>query len=648
MRCARLRITFFGRNILSHLNSLQAAMQEQVFINSLGIFLPNEPVCNDRMEDHLGMVGGRPSKLRRRILKQNGIHTRYYALNNLGETTHWNFQLASEAVRNALSHSELGPDQIQFLAAATSQSDLLAPGFASLVHGDLDLPSCEIASFQSICAGGVMALQSAFHGIASGQRNNSIVCASEFTSRFFRGSLFEEANGSIKKRGSTFDSEFLRWMLSDGAGAAILENRPNRNGLSLEIEWIDLMSYANQFDVCMYSGANKIDDGSMEKSWFDYPSFSAAAKDGAILLKQDVRILDNVVKLGVKRYFELIDAGRFDPAEIDWLVCHYSSHVFRGMIAELLEKGGGMIPEERWFTNLYSKGNTGAASILIMLEELFTNGSLKPGQKILCMVPESGRFIVSFMLLTVVGQNPKERKPASMDKEKTASGESETVGDLSQTLVRQLTSVWVDFESRLNQVPIIDKLNRGKWRVEDYRMLLLNLRQQVVEGGRWIARAASNIDYDGFDLRSLFIGHANDEHRDFKMLEKDYVSVGGSLEDIQQAEKNIGSEAFSAWMFHRAGQPNPFDLLGAMFIIEGLGQRMANRWGEQIQEQLDLPADQVSFLLYHGSNDEDHLEKFHRAIGSGLLTEKVAADIVKSAKVTARLYILQLEEIGNY
>jgi 3-oxoacyl-[acyl-carrier-protein] synthase-3 len=214
-------------------------------------------------------------------------------------------------------------------------------------------------------------------------------------------------------------------------------------------------------------------------------------------------------------------------------------------------------------------------------------------------------------------------------------------------LIRQLSNVWIDFETGLNQVPIVDKINRGKLRIEDYKLLLLNLRQQVSEGARWIARAASNITIEAFDLRSTFIRHAAEEHRDFQMIERDYVSVGGNLEEILSAEKNIGSEALSAWMFHRASQENPFDLLGAMFIIEGLGMRLAQKWGKKICEQLELKPEQVSFLLYHGANDENHMERFERAVSSGLLTEKIAARIVKTAKVTARLYKLQLEELGN-
>ncbi len=625
-------------------------MNQPVFINALGKFLPGSPVSNDEMEDYLGYVGGKPSRLKSRILKQNGIKTRYYAIDREGKVMFRDFELAANAVRDALQRSEISLKEIEYLATATSQSDLLAPGFASLVHGDLKIPSCEIASLHGICASGMMALKTAYLQIAQGEKQNAAVSASEFTSRFFRKGLFEETRVFQETGRVSFDSEFLRWMLSDGAGAAILENRPNANGLSLRIEWVDVISYADRFDVCMYAGANKLEDKTLGRSWYDYASFAEAARDGAILLKQDIELLENVVVLGAKRYFELLEARQFKASDVDWLLCHYSSHIFRGKIIELITKGGAMIPEERWFTNLYTRGNTGAASVFLMLEELFNEGNLKPGQKILCMVPESGRFVISYAMFTVVAPQPSGQysTASEADIQKT-----EPADDLLPTdepvalLTRKLAEVWVDFETGLNNVPVIDKLNRGKLRVEDYQLLLLNLRQQVMEGARWISRAASNITIEAFELRSMFIGHAADEHRDYQMIERDYLAVGGTMEAITAYEKNIGSEALSAWMFHRASLENPFDLFGAMFIIEGLGNRLAKRWGTKIKEQLNLKNEQVSFLLYHGVNDASHVEKLERAMNSGLLTEKLVTRIVKTAKVTARLYALQLEELGN-
>ena len=192
------------------------------------------------------------------------------------------------------------------------------------------------------------------------------------------------------------------------------------------------------------------------------------------------------------------------------------------------------------------------------------------------------------------------------------------------------------------------KLYDGRFTMEDYQVLLFNLRQQVIDGSRWIARAASSITPDYFPIRSAFIAHTSDEHRDFEMLERNYATAGGNLDDIRSGQKNVGSEALSSYILQKASQENPFELIGAMFIIEGLGQRIARQWGERIQGLLGLEKEAVSFFLYHSESDVKHFQRLDLAIAAGILTTKLVTDIVKCAKVTARLYALQLEEVGNF
>lgn len=167
---------------------------------------------------------------------------------------------------------------------------------------------------------------------------------------------------------------------------------------SLKIDWVDLKSFANDFPLCMYVGKTNADD---EKSWLDYDNYEAAVKAGALNLKQDIRKLDQVIQNGVTHLFELIDAGKVDPKKIDWLCCHYSSEIFVQPIRDLLAKGGVVIDDEKWFSNLTTKGNTGSASIFIMVDELFKSGRLKSGDTILCMVPESGQSITAYMQFKV-------------------------------------------------------------------------------------------------------------------------------------------------------------------------------------------------------------------------------------------------------
>ncbi|UBF23676.1 beta-ketoacyl-ACP synthase III [Kovacikia minuta CCNUW1] len=683
-----------------------------VFINSIGKFLPGDPISNDQMEDYLGKVNGRPSKVKNRILKSNGIQQRYYALDQNQQTTYLNSQMAAYAIRDALAWLDLEPAAIDLLCAGTSWADLLVPGFASMVHGELpELSPIEIVSNQGVCCAGVAALKYAFSQVKLGEKRAAIAVAAEQPSRLFTHTHFEAETAIQAGKPLSFDSEFLRWMLSDGAGAFLVQDHPNSSGISLKIEWIELISHANAYPVCMYAGT---EDETAQKSWMDYPSYAAAAAAGAINLRQNIRLLDNVVRLGVEGWLKLIELGRVRPDEIDWLLCHYSSHFFRGQIIELLDKAGCMIPEEKWFTNLYTRGNTGCASIYLMLEELFHSGKLQPGQKIFCFVPESGRFTTAYMMLTVVaggrcqvtgvreaegrgqraeGAGARSQESGARSQESGDGGGGEDTetrrhgdtgnsiqnskfkiqnslstqhsalstqhSDLTQNssptphtphptpevayLLRHLALVWLEFERKLRSVPIVRKLHRGELTLEDYKALLRNLRPQVVEGARWIARAASNMT--DVRLRSTFIGHAQDEHRDYQMLERNYVAVGGLLEEIVNAEKNIGSEALSAYIFHQASRENPVDLIGSMFIIEGMGNNLAAKWAEQIKATLHLKDDQVSFLAYHGANDESHIGKLNALINAEWMTMEIAQRIVKTAQVTARLYLLQLEEI---
>lgn len=614
----------------------------EVYITSAGVFLPNNPIHNDEMEDYLGRLYGKDSSLKARILKQNGIKQRYYAIDKNQESTFSNAELAVKAIEAAIAKSELRSKEVSLLCTGTTQGDLPIPGFASMVHAGLDFNRCEVASFQSVCASGVMALKNAFSQIKSNEKQNAVCVGSELASRMFKASRFE----AQQVKSLPFDTEFLRWMLSDGAGAFVLENKKSKSSISLKIEWIEIKSHANEFPVCMYTG--KTDNtNEKEQTWLDYPSYESASIAGAINLKQDVRLLDKVVQTGVAHYFELIDEGKIKKDQIDWLCCHYSSEVFKKPIQDLMEKGGGAIAEEKWFNNLTTKGNTGSASIFIMLEELMYSNKLKQGDTILCMVPESGRFITSFMQLKV--ETPEHKNEMSFPYRKVETPElNVNKNETSEWLIRQLAQIWIDFETELLKVPVVTKIHAGKLSLADYKLLLHDLRQQVIDGSQWISRAASNIDIELFELRSAFIKHTAAEHKDYQMLEKNFVSLGEELSAIQTSEKNIGSLSLSAFMFQQASKPNPVDLLGAMFIIEGIGKRLASYWGLMIKEQLNLTNEQVSFFTYHGVADENHFHKLEEALNHPSMNMDIAKKIAKTAKTTAKLYKLQLEELGNY
>ena len=162
------------------------------------------------------------------------------------------------------------------------------------------------------------ALRYASLAIAAGEFNTAVCVASELPSRLLKASRFQAQGFGDQKR-IPFETEFLRWMLSDGAGAFLLTNTAPPDRVSLEIESIVLKSYAGQYPPCMFVG-NKADvlaDPSV--GWLDYPSYEAAAAAGAMNLHQTVNLLEDVVRICVNGVFELIESGKLEP-ERDRLV----------------------------------------------------------------------------------------------------------------------------------------------------------------------------------------------------------------------------------------------------------------------------------------------------------------------------------------
>lgn len=369
-----------------------------VYLTSTGSFLPGPPIDNDEVEEILGKVGGKASRLKARILKANGIRTRHYAIDRAHRTTHSNAEMAVEAARACMADSALPLRSIGLLSCATTQGDLVIPGFGSMVQAGLGIPEVELHTTHGVCSSSVMAFRAAVNSLRLGDQASALVVASELSSRLFKNTRYEAAGG----RGAVdFDAEFLRWMLSDGAGALLLENRPR--GPSLRVDWIRSWSHADSFPVCMSIGSPAAGDD--VRTWQDFPTYAEAEAAGALLIRQDVRLLENIVKVGVDGALRLIEEGLLDIGRLDHLLCHYSSHHFRGRILEMLEMCDALIPQEKWYTNLYTRGNTGCASILVMLDDFVREGRAHPGQTILCMVPESGRFNVAYFHLTVVAES---------------------------------------------------------------------------------------------------------------------------------------------------------------------------------------------------------------------------------------------------
>ncbi|MBP6334174.1 MAG: hypothetical protein KA444_01785, partial [Bacteroidia bacterium] len=274
----------------------------QVYIVRTAHFLPNEPVSNDEMEEYLGFIHGKPSKSRRIVLRNNGIKRRFYALNKKGKATHTNSQMAGLAVQGLFNEDPTGLNSVQLITCGTSTPDQFLPSHASMVHGWLPLSgNAEVVSPSGACCSGMHALKYAFMAIRTGDVKSAVSTGSERASRILRSDVFavEEQNSEKLEANpiTSFEKDFLRWMLSDGAGAFLLSDTKNEKDLSLRIDWLEGVSFANEVETCMYMAGDKQKDGSL-KSYMDY-SPAEILTDAILSMKQDVKLLSkHIVSLG--------------------------------------------------------------------------------------------------------------------------------------------------------------------------------------------------------------------------------------------------------------------------------------------------------------------------------------------------------------
>ena len=379
-------------------------MNRSVYITRLASFLPNDPVSNEEMENILGRINNQPSKAKPLILRNNQIKTRYYASDKDGNTTHTNTELTKLAIEK-LFDKQFGLEDVEVLSCGTTTPDQLLPAHAAMVHGALGGYPVEINSTTGACSAGIQALKFGYLSILSGTASNAICTGSERFSIWMLAKYFKEEGAKVTQLEGdgiiAFEKDFLRFMLSDGASAALLQDMPNPDALSLKIEWVEQRSFAHELPACMYAGAIKDASGEFI-GWSDLDQ-DVWTGQSVFAIKQDTKLLgDFIVKKGGELIRELAASGKFEPEKLTYFLPHLSSQYFASRIAKELELIGLPIPASKWFTNLSWVGNVGAASPFLMLEELFNSGKLKKDDQLLLMIPESARFNYAYVLLTVV------------------------------------------------------------------------------------------------------------------------------------------------------------------------------------------------------------------------------------------------------
>lgn len=380
-------------------------MIKNVYITRTSNFLPNQPVNNEEMGGIIGFLNN-SERIKKIVLKSNGILNRYYAFDKTGKRTHTNADLTYEAIKNLLDE-DFKMEDIDLLSVGTTSPDQIVPSHAVMVHGLMkESKHLEINSAAGNCTAGMNALKYGFMSVKMGLVKNAVVAGSEGISKWLSHDKFEyelDLASKLEERPVlAFEKEFLRWMLSDGAGAFLLADKPEKKSKhNFRIEWVDGQSFADNIETCMYAGAEKGEDGELIP-WSNYSSDEWADKS-IFSIKQDIKLLDkHIIDKGAKSLKTVLERNNCPAESVDYFLPHISSFYFKDKLMNGIRAEGVNISDDKLYTNLDRVGNIGAGSIFIMLDELAKTKNLNKGEKILLSVPESGRFNYMYSLLTVV------------------------------------------------------------------------------------------------------------------------------------------------------------------------------------------------------------------------------------------------------
>lgn len=295
------------------------------------------------------------------------------------------------------------PTDVTLLACGTSTPDQLLPSHASMVHGELGNFPMEIFSSAGVCLTSLQALKICYSNILAGLHEKAVCVASELASpalvsKFYDPEYEVTHNSPDKDPYMAFEKDFMRFMLSDGAGAVLVQDHPEGDH-PLKIEWIEMTSYANELPTCMFMASELQSDGCL-KSWKEYTPEEIKER-GVLVGKQDIRQLKkHIIRYWVDHIEAVLSKHNVKAEEIDYVIPHVSSMFFYEKLNDEIAARGIALTKEKWFTNLTSVGNIGSAAIYVALDELIRTKEIKQGQKILLLVPESGRFSYGTVLLT--------------------------------------------------------------------------------------------------------------------------------------------------------------------------------------------------------------------------------------------------------
>lgn len=366
-------------------------MNQPVRIIGTGSYLPGDPVPADSVDTVLGTIEGMPGRvaahakrMERAVLARTGVKQRYYALDPATRRqTETNTSMAEKAIRAALDAAGVEPTSLDLLVIAAPMADYACPPTSALVQGRLGIESCTEIEIHSNCTGTPKAIQVAFDMLRCGRHRRAAVAYTQLSSVFLRSEFFNPEKTGLENLA-------LRWIMSDGAGAFILE----RGDAGMELVETHVESIGGLMEPGMSGflhGALAHDVPIAGKSFFP-----AMHESGRHHLMQDIgtvsRTAPGHLVEGVARMLKVanIDGG----AVAEFVLGIPGRHFVNDAILEYFRELVGSDATGRYgWSAVDDFGYCGGATMFVQMDRLVRSGTLKPGDIVAAYLEESSKWM---------------------------------------------------------------------------------------------------------------------------------------------------------------------------------------------------------------------------------------------------------------
>ena len=363
----------------------------QVKVTGTGCYLPGKSLTLDEVDRVLGELTEAPKKIqdwlrRMKLLMKELLEVEqyHYAIDPATrEFTDDNITMSVKAARKALEMAGTPSHEIEFIAYGSAHMDQM-PTPSVRIQEALGIDRCGEVSIHANCTSAYKALLIAHDFIKNGRYKNALVISSGISSSELRAEYY---NQPIVKK----EELFLRYFLSDGAGAVVLKAEDNfKEGLHLKSVYME--SVGGKKPSAMKNLRPAYWMNPKEEFELGYHHLSQMFQDE---LRKNFHEADGTVFFnGLRRYLQKYPV---DLSKLKYFQVNFPSKHISEMIIEECEAIG--ISKDKLYTKLSNLGYPGPPMAFICLDHIFRNETLSEGDLVLSFVSEVSKFMQAGYLM---------------------------------------------------------------------------------------------------------------------------------------------------------------------------------------------------------------------------------------------------------